>query len=212
MSEQPTEMLIENLAQDLGPVRRLAHPVFRVLPLLALSALYSAAVVFLIGVRSDIAHKLSDLHFMFEIGTMGLAGITAALAAAWLCVPDMRGRGWVPVLPLTLIGLFAFWHGLRSSLHGHGLPDHNWDHCVIDGFILIALPAAAILWLTRRGATTRPFLMALMLVLAVTAFGYIGLRFTCVNDSVGHAGLSHVAPFALAGLAFGLLARRIYRW
>ena len=55
-------------------------------------------------------------------------------------------------------------------------------------------------------------LFVALLMLAVAAAGYIGLRLTCVIDGVMHATVFHLIPFIAAGAITGGLARRIYHW
>jgi len=135
------------------------------------------------------------------------------IAVAWLAVPDMRGQGWIAALPLTLAAVLCAW--LLTRVHSEGLhmPPHlKWIHCAGDGILMGFIPAAALVFLAKRGATARPYLEALLSALAVAAFGWAGLRITCVADAVGHALVYHFMPFAAAGAVMGALARRLYRW
>lgn len=212
MGEQAIEALIENLTQELTPVKKLCHPFLRALPWMVASLVYTAAVVSYLGLRPDLAYKLSVPVFLFETGLAFFIGVSAAFSSVWMCVPDMRGQKWLPIVPLTALTVFLFWTVLRAFTEGINFPVPHWDHCFQDGALLGALPVALIVFVSRRGATTRPFFMSIMNFLAVGAFGYVGLRFTCMLDTVGHAGLYHIAPFLVIGMALGLAARHLYRW
>lgn len=206
------DLLVSNLTEDLSPVRPLAHPAVRALPWLFLSVLYAVGVIVFLGLRPDLPYKLHSAEFLFEIGLAFFTGVTAALCALWMCVPDMRGRVWLPALPLTALAVFLFWCVLEALTEGLLLPAPHWDHCFEDGLFLGAFPAAFILFITRKGTTIKPRMMAFMAVLAVGSFGYVGLRLTCMLDTIGHAGIYHVLPFVTLGSLFGLAARRFYRW
>lgn len=210
--EKLSEQLIEDLTGDLSSVRPLAHPAVRALPWFLLSVSYAFAVIAFLGLRPDLPYKLHSVEFLFETGLAFFTGASAALCALWMCVPDMRGRDWLPALPFTALGILLFWCVLKALTEGLNLPAPHWDHCFANGFLLGAFPAAFILFITRKGATTKPLMMAFMAVLAVGAFGYVGLRLTCMLDTIGHAGIYHVLPFVALGALFGLAARRVYRW
>ena len=213
MNNQSVEACIDNLAEDLRPVRRFRHPFLRALPWIFVAFLYVTAVVQYLGVRPDLmSTRISDPAFLFEAGMMLAISLSAALAALWLCVPDMRGRAWLPVVPLTLLSGFVFWCVVRAQTEGFAMPEIHWDHCFQDAALMGFLPAVVLVFMTAKGATTRPLTMAFMTVLAVGALGYVGLRFTCMLDTVAHAGLYHIFPFAVFGGVLGFAARRLYRW
>ncbi len=212
MSDQSTETLIDNLTEELSPMRRLVHPSLRALPWVALAMAYVAGVVNYLGLRPDLFAQFENSTFLFETGLMFFITLTAVLASAFLCVPDMRGRKWLVSVPSTLFLAFLLWTITRSFTEGIHMPAIHWDHCFQDRALMGFVPAVAIMFLGTRGATTRPRMMALMNILAVGALGYIGLRFTCSLDTVGHAALYHLFPFIVFGSALGFAARRIYRW
>lgn len=200
------------LSSQLEPVVRFAHPFIRILPWLVFALVYTYAAVQYIGVRPDIAVKLADPLFLFETA-IGLAmSMSAAMTAAWLCVPDMRGQVWMVAFPALLGGVFLVWETIRSVTEGLALQAPHWDHCFEDALLFGTVPAAVLIFTTVRGATTRPFLMALMNVIAVAALAYVGLRFTCMLDTVGHSLIYHVFPFVVFGSVLGLAARRVFRW
>ncbi len=213
MSTGQLDKLIENLAGELEPVKRLRHPLLRIAPWIALTVLYILAVdYFYLEFRPDLSDKTSDPIFIFEISLALAAGLSAAIATAWLCVPDARGQSWIMAVPITLSLTFLSWSFIRGANEGLEPAHMHLNHCFHDGIVLIAIPAAVIMFLSRCGATTRPVLMGIMNAIAVGALGYIGLRLSCQMDNIAHGCFYHIAPFILAGGVVGLLARRIYRW
>ena len=207
-----TETLIDDLAESLQPCKSPAHPLVRVLPWVFLALAYMTGVVNYLGIRPDLVHKFKDSTFLFEIGAMAAVSFSAAMASAWLCVPDMRGAKWLVAVPLTLLGTFVFWCGVRAHVDGFALPAMHWDHCFNDAMLMGLVPAAAVIFMSRGGATTRPLLMGMMNALSVGALGYVGLRFTCMLDTLGHAGLYHLLPFIVFGALLGGAARFVFRW
>jgi hypothetical protein len=61
------EELVKILAADATPVRRLSPPMVRLLIWLGISVAYAALVVWLMGLRADIASKLADTRFAVEL-------------------------------------------------------------------------------------------------------------------------------------------------
>jgi hypothetical protein len=211
MTRQSTESLIEGLAGGLTPAKRLALPWVRILPWIIFAAGYMAAVASIAGLRADLALKLTQPEFVFEIVLVLIIGLSAALASAWMCVPDMRGRPWVPVVPLILVVVFMVWQIARMIIEGTSMGAIP-SICIKEGIVYAAAPALWIVLIGRGGATTRPRMLAFMNVLAVSAFGYIGLRLTCPVDTPGHALFWHCIPYVILGAFAGIFARRMYRW
>jgi hypothetical protein len=211
MSKQ-TEALIKELSGDLEPVKRLSHPLLRVLPWMALACAYVAGVVYTLGVRPDISARLVDPIFLFETSLLGFVALSAALVSSWLCVPDMRGKSWMAGVPLTALGVFALWTTIKGFSEGLNMPAIHWDHCFNDGALMGFVPMAAVVFFARGGTTTHPVMMSLMNTLSVGALGYVGLRLTCIVDTVGHACFYHFFPFVVLGLVTGVFARKLYRW
>lgn len=206
------DKLIENLAADHKPVKKMAHPLLRVLPWFFVAATYIGAVVFYLGIRPDVADKLQDVYFLMDIGLMFFIALSSALCSAWLCVPDMRGHKWMIGVPFTMVFVFGLWTTVLAMTKGMGMPNLAWDHCYEDGMFMAVIPATLLIFLTQQGATTRPYLTAFMNILSISALGYIGLRFTCIMDSIEHAFLMHILPFVIFGTILGFFARRVYNW
>ncbi|MBI4030750.1 MAG: DUF1109 family protein [Proteobacteria bacterium] len=212
MNDERIGALIENLGQRLNPVRPLRHPALRVMPVFILVAAWIAAAVLFIGIRHDIFEKIAEGTYLFElILSLGVVG-TAMAAAAWLAVPDIREQGWILTPPLTLMLVLFLWILVRTYGEGFHLPSVEWSGCAVDGMLMGFVPVAALIVLTKRGASTHPYLESLMIVMAVMALGWVGLRITCASDDLGHCFFFHFMPFAVAGAVMGALARHLYRW
>jgi hypothetical protein len=212
MTKQDMDKLIGDLCAGLTPCKRLPHPALRVLLYLALTVAYIVMTVSMYGIRHDWAEKFHDVYFIFE-STLALAiWLSSMLAAAWLCIPDMRGQNWMKVVPVTLAVVMLFWTFLRGTMEGINLFPVHWGHCFKDGCLMGAVPLVLIVLMSRKGATCSPYWMAAMNALAVTMAGWIGLRMTCPMNDMGQGFIYHFIPYMAIGVVVGLLARRLFRW
>ncbi len=89
-----TPDLIESLAAEAGPVRRLRHPVLRAGSWLLLAAIIVLLIAVDHGVRSDIGERLRQPVFAAGLAASALTGILAAIAAFMISLPD-RSRAWL---------------------------------------------------------------------------------------------------------------------
>jgi hypothetical protein len=213
VSTERVESLIDRLSSELEPVKPSLNPLLITFPWLALSVLYFITAVSFIGIRFNLAEKVSDLNFLFEIGLMLGLSVSAAIGSAFLTIPDMRGKKWILAIPLVLVSVFLFW--IAVQLYIEGASNFKYFHlhpCIKEGLSLVVLPVFALVLLTRKGATTRPNVMSFMNTLAVGSLGWVALRFTCANDTIGHLFMFHFTPFVIVGVLLAMLARRLYRW
>ncbi|MCB9984005.1 MAG: DUF1109 domain-containing protein [Rhodospirillales bacterium] len=206
------ESLIEGLADELKPQKPLPHPLLRVLPFLVIAIIYVSGLVYIVGVRSDIGEKFSDPAYMIEIFLMAFTALSSGIAASYLSVPDMRGAKWVIAPPLTALAIFCVWSIIRASAEGMHMPHIHFDHCMGEGVFISVAPLALLITLIRKGASTHPYLGALMNAMAAAGLGYVGLRFTCSMDTVGHATVSHLIPYVIIGMILALSARKVFKW
>ncbi|MBL4805463.1 MAG: DUF1109 family protein [Alphaproteobacteria bacterium] len=204
--------LIGKLSEELKPVKPMAHPLIQAIPYVLISFAYMAVVVFYVGIRGDWEEKLGDAPFMLEIFMMGFLAVSAMITAIYLTIPDMRGDKWILAIPFTLLASFFVMVFIRSFTEGVTMPKIHYDHCMGEGGYMTIIPLAVLLFLTKRGATTRPYLSALMTIFAIAGLGYVGLRFTCSMDTIGHAVISHMIPYIVIGSLLGIGAKKIYKW
>lgn len=204
--------LIASLSDELEPVKTAKHPLFYALPWLAVALAFSVYIIYRVGIRHDALVKLHDTVFLFETILVGALGISAAIASGYLMVPDMRGKKWLVSVTATIAVVFLLWNVVKSFAEGLHMPHLNIDHCMQEGLFIAFIPMMALIFFMRGGTTTRPMVMALMNILAGASIAYIGLRFTCSMDTVGHSTIMHLAPYIVVGSLIGLTARRLYKW
>lgn len=212
MSEEKLDKLIDGLCDCHTVVKPMVHPLKRILPFLVFAVIYLGGLVYFAGIRHDITDKFTDPAFLIENTLMIFVLTTAAICSSFLCVPDMRGQKWMIAMPLTALGIFTVWSIIRAWSEGLYMPHLHFDHCMGEGLFMASVPLTTVVFMVRRGATTHPYLSALMSVLYAGGLAYVGLRLTCSMDTVGHATVSHLIPYLFVGTAFGLGARRLYKW
>jgi hypothetical protein len=209
----PIQATIESLANDLKPVKCCKNPLWVSFLWAAIAVTYVIAVASMVGLRSNLSDRMTDPLFTFEILLALLTGLAATVATFLLSVPDVRGKSWVLPIPTTLFFVHLLWMFTRMNAEGMGpMPSLAFSYCWVDAALMAGIPAILAVVLVRRGATVRPVFLAFNAVLAMSSFGWIGVRLTCMHDTVGKAYLINYLPYIVLGVAFGLLARRIFRW
>jgi hypothetical protein len=175
-----TERLIESLAAQLQPVRRLHPPLLRALLWLAVIGAASAALIMREADLGVFMERMATPRIAVECVATALTGITATIAAFALSVPG-RSPWWaaLPVLPfltwLGASGLGCLQNGL--GLYGaHGQMAESYS-C----FTFIAgasLPlAAGLFWMLRRARPIEPLPVAALGTLGVAATAAFILQF-----------------------------------
>lgn len=211
-ADKDIDSTINSLCSELKPVKCLC-PWKRSALLMVLAASYTFAMIMMVGFRPHVMDKMFDQAFIFEIGLALATAMSATIATFCLTLPDSQRYNMFLGVPMTLFGVMIFWMSDRLFMEGFGPTPERWfTGCWIDCMLMTGLPAALVVFLVRKGASVRPFLLAFNAVLAVSIFGWIGIRFTCPYDSVGKAYFVNFMPFVVIGLVAGLFAKRLFRW
>lgn len=206
------DTLIQSLSDTPPTRKRLTHPLYGAVLWLIFAIGFLGSSLYMTGIRYDVANKLSDPAFVFELALIAMMSVSAAICALYLYIPDMRGKKWLIAVPMSLFGAFATYSLSRALLEQYGLPIPQFHMCYKNAAIFSVVPALAILVLSMRGKTTRPMTMAFMNALSVGGLGYLGLRLSCSMGDMGHLLVFHLLPYLAFGLVVGLLARYLYRW
>ena len=211
-----TRDLIESLARDAGPVRRLKSPLHR-------SSLFLAAFIGVVATATLVTNawpgmiaRLADSRFAIEMAATVLTGIAAILAAFTIAIPGWS-RFWLflPAPPL------AVWLGAS----GYGCY-RNWIVYGVDGslalgrsadcfifILMVSIPASLALFLALR--ITRA--LNPVAVMAIGALGVAGLAaatlqfFHPFDVTVADLALHAAATLIVVGLAIVLGAPRLCR-
>ena len=150
-----TEDLIQALAADAKPIRRLRPPLMRAAGWLALFAAVLGVVTLATGAWPEMIARLKDQRFAVELTATFITGLAAVIAAFYLSVPD-RSRFW-GVLPLPPLLLWLASSGYECYRNWIELGPQGWrlgrsGDCFV--FILVmSIPVAlALYWALRRAA------------------------------------------------------------
>ena len=187
MTALTTEELIDILVSRMRPVRALRTPALRVAAWVAISLPWLILVVLTMGLRPDLAARLSDARWLIEQAAAAATAITAAHAALGAGIPG-RGRAWERLVPLALLAVWlgTLGHGCFTALHRqgpNGLVLHS-DWACLPGVALVgSIPAIAIARMISRGMPLAPVSTAALGALAAAALGEVGLQFFHRGDS-----------------------------
>ena len=173
-----TDELIQILAAQLSPVRRMAPPGHRAFVWLA-ATLGLMALIILRFARFDmVMQRMGIMRVALESVGSALTAVTAIVAAFELSVPGHSRRWlWLPVAPLLL------WLGASGAgclQNGLGLHAPYAGHTP-DCFVFIAavsLPLAiALFWMLRHARPIAPLPVAILGALGVAALSATVLAF-----------------------------------
>lgn len=210
-----TSELISKLAEQPAPSCAGACPFSMVSRWLGVTFAGIVLMVAILGLRADLALRLTEPLFLAEIVTLFLLLVTSGLSACWLAFPDRRQQPWLVKLPLLPLAAYAALIGCRLAVPeatATPLEKDNGIDCALCITAMALLPAFTLLYLVRRCATTLPRLTGAVSLLAAAVSGHLMLKFVEANDSLPHFALSHLLPILLlCGIGY-LLGRKILAW
>ncbi len=210
-----TPDLINALAANLTPVRRLRPPCLRAACWLALAALILVLLTVSRGVRPDLAQRLQDPTFVAMVVGALLTGVLAAIAAFMLSLPD-RSRLWM-LLPAPALVLWLSTIGYQCltnwvSFEPSGIRLGETARCFAT-LVLTSLPLSlAMLVMLRYAAPLRPTGVSLIGSLAVAAITATALSLFHDLDATVMILMWNLGTAALfTGLA-GMFSRKMFSW
>lgn len=213
MSTDDIHKTIDNLCSSLKPVKCF-NPTRRGLLWILLVLCYTSAVTLTIGFRENITETMARSDFVFELILAFSIALSSSLMTFWLSIPDCEKYKKFLAVPLALLFVQIVWVLDRTFFEGLGDFRENWlSHCWMNTIVHTTLPALAVIILVRKGgATVMPGWLATNALLAVTEFGWIGMRLICPMDNVGEAYLLNFLPYVVMGAALGFGAKKLFRW
>jgi hypothetical protein len=205
-----TSRLVEELARDLTPVRRLPRPGRRLCRWLIVSLPPALLLAWASGLRPDLPRQLADPAFLAYEGAALLTALLAAYAALCAGLPDQpTWKLWLPLAPLAvwlatlggqcvevLVRVGA--GGLRISSDAMCLPA-----IALGGLV----PAIAIVVMLRRSAGFRASHACLCGALAAAAIGAAALRLYHPQDAAIMLIVWQLGSVALLSALAGAVAR-----
>lgn len=204
---------IDNLCCGLKPVKPCC-PTRNGLLWVVLVICYTSAVALTIGFRENIIESMNKQDYLFEILVAFATAFSASFMAFWLSIPDCDKYKKFIAVPLTLLAVQMAWMAERLYFEGIGDIRENWlSHCWMNTALHTTLPAIAVILLVKKsGASVMPYWMAAFALLAVSEFGWIGMRLVCPKDNVGEAYLLNFLPYVVLGAILGFATKKLFRW
>jgi len=167
-----TDQLIETLTANLQPVKPLRKPGLRAALWTAFATAVIAVIAAVGGSRADLTHAFTEASFLVPLAGSWLTGVTAAVAAFEVSLPDRSRRWlWLPVVPVLLwstgfaYNCFTNFGAIPGSLAL--LPASD---CLLTIVLTSVCLIAVLLPMLRRVKTLRPRLTVWMGCLSVAGF------------------------------------------
>jgi len=210
-----TPDLIDALAANLAPVRRLRPPVTRAACWLLLAALVLALLAVSQGIRPDLAQRLREPTFILGMSGALLTGVLAAVAAFMLSLPD-RSR-FCLLLPAPALVLWLSTIGYQCltnwvSLEPNGIHLGETTQCFAT-LVLTSLPLSlAMLVMLRYAAPLRPIAVTLTGSLAVAAITATALSLFHELDATVMILMWNLGTAALFVGLGGALGGKVFSW
>ena len=206
-----TPELIDLLAQNATPVRRLRPPLARAALWLLLAAFLFALLAVAHGLRPDWEQQAARPTFVIRIVASLATGVLAAIAAFLISLPD-RSRRWALLpIPAVLVWVSTIGYGCLT----------NWVTIGLDGMqlgetarcfatmTLVSLPLSLAMYvMLRHAARLRPTAVTLTGSLAVAALTATALSLFHPLDATVLVLASNFGVAALIVSIGGMLARR----
>jgi hypothetical protein len=207
-----TDRLIESLAAQLRPVRRLPPPLLRALAWLSVVAALSVVLIVREAHLSIFMQRIATPRVAVECLATALTAITAVIAAFELSVPGHSA--WWAALPLPPFLLWLAASGLGCLANGlgvYGAQGSAGESYSCFTFIAAAsLPlAAGLFWMLRRAHPIAPMPVAVLATLGVAATAAFILQFFHPFDVTAIDLALHLAAIALVVLIGTAWRRRL---
>jgi hypothetical protein len=211
-----TDTLIDRLAGDARPVRRIGSPLRRTLAWLVVATLVVAAITAHFGLRAHLFDAMSDGPTLVEWIASVLTGLLAAYAAFQVSVPGRSARwAWLPVPALLLWLAGLGWGCLQDYARLGGaafLMEAGSSECAV-AITLTSVPlGAALLWMVRHAGVVRPMPTALLAALAAAALSAAGVSLYHGGENAAMVLLWHLGAVAVLSLACLALGRPLFAW
>ncbi|BDI61994.1 NrsF family protein [Qipengyuania nanhaisediminis] len=214
----PRATLIATLSDNLAPVAPV-RPQWGLALVLGATLVAAFASVAGFGFWTGILYGDASGFFWITNGMLLVLGMSSSAALVAGALPRVGARSGAPlwsalmlaVIPAAaLITVFAARD--RDPASSLGEPALAYWPCIAAALAAALLIGAAATAFLRRGAPVSPERSGWLTGLAGGALGTLAYGITCPLDSIGHVGLLHTAPVALAAIAGRLAVPPLIRW
>ena len=206
-----TDELIQQLAGNAPPVKRLRPFGQRFIAWLVISLVYIGIIMFFFGVRDDAGLMLRDPMFFTQAMLLIVLGVTAGYAALQISVPD--GMLSVPLVGLVIGSAMVSMVLLsyETCTTSGCVAGQGWE-CSLHIAMLGIIPAIALFLMLKRSAPSRRLWAGALMGLAMIGLSAAALQFACGNSDPLHLLVWHWLPgFLFVSVGIGM-ASRLLRW
>jgi len=210
-----TPDLINTLAANATPLRRLRPPLARAAVWLLFAGFILGLLAIGHGVRPDLAQRLQQPVFIVGTSASLLTGILAAIASFMASLPD-RSRLWL-LLPAPALGIWVSTIGYGCltnwvAIGPNGILLGETARCFAT-LVLTSLPLSlAMLVMLRYAAALRPTAVTMTGGLAVAAITATALSLFHSLDATVMILLWNLGTAALLVILGGMFGRRMFSW
>lgn len=210
-----TPDLIEALAANATPVRRLRPPLARATFWLSVAAVILVLLAVSHGARPDLAQRLQQPTFVVSILASLLTGILAAIASFLVSLPD-RSRGWLLLpLPALIVWLSTIGYGCLTDwvdIDAGSLRMGEAARCFAT-LVLTSVPLSLLMFvMLRHAAPLRPLPVALAGSLAVAGMTASALSLFHAFDATVMILMWNLGSAALLVGLGTFLGRKMLSW
>jgi hypothetical protein len=209
-----TDELIERLAAEGTPVRRLPDPSRRAMWWTAAALVATTLGVLYFGVRRDMAQAWYTTLLPVRLAQLAATWWMAVTTAFRLAVPGREVRAWARWWPLVALGALVSLSAaevLTGAVTGSmGSPLRSWM-CVRKVAFVGTIPAMLAVVLIHRAAPLEPRWTALLGVLAAGAAGALTSEIACPIHAPIHIFLWHVVPVVAFAIVGGVIGTFLWR-
>ncbi len=210
-----TPELIDSLARNAGPIKRLRSPGIRAVCWLLFAGFVLALVAVAHGVRPDLAARLQEPIFLISLVSSALTGILAAIASFVVSLPD-RSRLWAFLPTPALLawmstisyGCLTYW---VAPMPAEGIVASEMECFAM--MLLTSIPLSlTMLLMVRYAAFYRPRPVVVMGSLAVAALVAAALSVFHDHNAAGLVLIWNVGlAVVMVGLG-GMFGRQALMW
>lgn len=213
MDRAPNKLITE-LAADLEPVRPIRET-SGILTLAAAFVLSAAGLVLVEGVNRSLSDGHSSPLFFVATALFAVVGIAAALAVLKMASPRVGNRQdgvrW-SLFALSALPFAAVAAGAIGRTLGADFVDPEGFACMLFALAGGVMIGGALVFRLRQGAPVSLDAAGTYTGVAAGALGCVAYAMSCPIDSVGHLGIWHVLPIAIAALIGRLIVPPLIRW
>ena len=209
-----TKTLIAHLSSAPTPQKPLRSPRYWATWLLLVLACYGVGTQLFLGIRPDIAVRITDPFFVLELLILFALLITSTTASVVAMAPDAYQKSKLLGLPYLLLAVLVgmiLCHLLMPEIATLDTEIHRGE-CALCIAAVAIIPSALLFAVLRKGATIHPLQAGSFIVLAASAIGCLTLRLSESQDAILHLGLWHYLPTLLFAALGACLGRWLLKW